>query len=182
MINEVIKIISRTIAPIKRKILLMVAHGIMEEIKDSGPLQLAQATYLEGETKDSIRVMHYFGFSSNAPVGSECVAVSVGGNRESSVIIATENRDYRIKDLAPGDAVFYNKEGKFIHLKGVNIEMLCSKIKVENDSHELIAVLVEWMEKVLTSQNITAIGPQPMTADSIQALTLVKQKLETFKI
>lgn len=181
-IEDVVKIISKTIAPLKRKILLSVAHGIIEATKDDGPLQIIQATYLEGETKNDVRKMHHFGFSSHAPKDSECIAVSVAGNREASVIIATENREFRFKGLSEGDAVFYNKEGKFVHLKGENIEALCSKIKIENDDHELIAVLVEWMDAMIIQKNITAIGPQPFTDETITALTQVKEKLETFKI
>lgn len=180
-IDDVVKIISKTIAPLKRKVLLSIAHGIIEATQDDGGIQLVKATYMADETKNDVRKMHHFGFSSNAPAGSDAIAVSVAGNREASVIIATENREFRFKGLAEGDAVFYNKNGKLIHLKGDNIEALCSKIKIENDSHELITVLIEWMDEVLTSKNLTGIGPQPMTPDSIAALTAVKEKLETFK-
>lgn len=180
-VDDVIKIISKVIAPLKRKILLSVAHGLIEATKDDGPIQLVQATFLADETKNDVRKMHHFGFSSNAPAGSELIAVSVAGNREAAVIIASENREFRHKGLDEGDAIIYNKNGKLIHLKGDNIEALCSKIKIENDSHELIAVLVEWTEKAIAAKNITAIGPQPMDPGSIAALEVVKAKLETFK-
>jgi len=181
-IEDVIKIAKKVIDPIRRKTLLMIGHGIIEAAKDGGPLQAIQATFLADETKDDVRKMHHFGFSSNPPVGSECIAVSVGGNRESSVVIASEHRDFRFKNLAPGDCVFYNKNGKFIHLKGGNAEMLVSKIKIDNGSNELIAVLVEWMDEMIIAKNITGIGPQPLDPETITALTAVKTKLETFKV
>lgn len=119
-IDDVVKIISKTIAPLKRKVLLSIAHGIIEATKDDGDLQFIQATYMADETKNDVRKMHHFGFSSHAPKGSECIAVSVAGNREASVIIATENREFRFKNLGEGEVAIYSKDGDYIHLKDGN--------------------------------------------------------------
>ncbi len=134
-IDDVVKIISRSIAPLKRKILLSVAHGIIEATKDDGGLQFIQATYLEGETKNDVRKMHHYGFSSHAPVGSECIAVSVAGNREASVVIATENREFRFKALKDGEVAIYTKEGDHIHFKNGNeIEVKTKTLTVEAEN------------------------------------------------
>lgn len=119
-IEDIVKIISRTIAPLKRKVLLSIAHGIIQASKDDGDLQFIQATFLEGETKSDVRKMHHFGFNSHAPAGSECIAVSVAGNREASVVIATENREFRFKNLGEGEVAIYSKDGDYIHLKDGN--------------------------------------------------------------
>lgn len=119
--DDVLKIISRAIKPLQRKILLSIAHGIIEESKDDGPLQFIQATFLEGETKNNVRKMHHFGFTSSAPPGSECIGVSVAGNREAVVVIATENREFRFKNLGNGETAIYSKDGDYIHLKGGNV-------------------------------------------------------------
>ena len=135
-IEDVVKIISKTIAPLKRKILLSVAHGIIEATKDDGDLQFIQATYLEGETKNDVRKMHHFGFSSHAPKGSECIAVSVAGNREASVVIATENREFRFKNLGEGEVAIYSKDGDYIHLKdgnAIDIKTKTLTIDAENE-------------------------------------------------
>lgn len=130
-IDDIVKIISRTIAPLKRKVLLSIAHGIIEASKDDGPLQFIQATYMADETKNDVRKMHHFGFSSHAPKGSECIAVSVAGNREASVIIATENREFRFKNLGEGEVAVYSKDGDFIHFKnGKAIEISTNALTI----------------------------------------------------
>lgn len=136
-IEDIINIVSRVIAPLKRKILLSVAHGLIEASKDDGPLQFIQATYLEGETKNDVRKMHHFGFSSHAPKGSECIAVSVAGNREASVIIATENREFRFKNLGDGEVAIYSKSGDYIHLKDGNAIDIKTKTLTINADDEI---------------------------------------------
>jgi len=178
---DLIKFISRAIAPIKRKIALTVGRGLLLAIKDSEGLQQVQLTLLADEVKDQVELMGHFGFTSNSPIGSEAVMLSVGGNREHGIIIATEHRDKRLKDVASGDSATYNGNGKYVWLKGDDIELLLSKFKVENDSHELMVVLVEWMEKVIEGETLTAIGPQPWTPETVVLLEEVKAKLETFK-
>jgi len=178
-----LKIIGRYLTQLKNKIALMVARGAIASVSDSASIQLVQAGFLADEVKDKVESFGHFGLVSVPPAsGTECIGVSVSGSRDNMVIVATENRQYRKKGLPPGTSGLYNKNQKYILLKENNIEMLLSKIKVENDQHELIAVLVELIEKIVESKNITGIGPQPLTADSIAAINAVKTKLETFKV
>jgi phage gp45-like len=107
--------------------------------------------------------------------------LSVGGNRDHGIVIATEHRDHRFKNLDEGDTVLYNKNGKYIHLKGDNIEALVSKLKIENDSHEMVAVLSEFMQEVIDGLTFTAIGPQPWIPATKAKLEAVKTKMDTFK-
>lgn len=155
-IDDIVKVISRAIAPLKRKILLSVAHGLIEATKDDGDLQFIQATYLEGETKNDVRKMHHFGFSSHAPVGSECIAVSVAGNREASVIIATENREFRFKALNDGEVAIYSKEGDFIHLKQNNEIEISTKTLIVNATDEVTVNTKTANVNASTAANITS--------------------------
>lgn len=180
--SDLIKFFNKAMAPIKRKVLLMVARGIMLAIKDGGSIQIAQGSFLADETKDQVEVFNHFGFTSNPPSQTECIMLSVGGNREHSVIIATENRDLRLKDLPSGDSAMYNKNGKYIKLLGDNADILVEKLKITNSSHELVAVLSEWMDEIIKGKTITAIGPQPWDPGTVILLQAVKDKLDTFKV
>jgi len=155
-IDDVVKIISKTIAPLKRKIILSIAHGLIEATKDSGDLQFIQATYLEGETKNDVRKMHHFGFSSHAPKGSECIAVSVAGNREASVIIATENREFRFKNLGEGEVAIYSKDGDYIHLKDGNAIDIKTKTLTIDAEDEVTVNTKTANVNASTGANITA--------------------------
>jgi phage baseplate assembly protein V len=136
-IDDILKIFSRAIRPLQRKVLLMVGHGIIEAVKDGGDLQFIQATFLADETKNDVRKMHHFGFSSSPPEGTECIAVSVAGNRESSVIIATENREFRFKNLGDGEVAVYSKSGDFIHFKKDNEIEISTKKLIINSADEV---------------------------------------------
>ena len=151
-IDDIVKIISRAIAPLKRKILLSIAHGLIEATKDDGDLQFIQATYLEGETKNGVRKMHHYGFSSHAPPGSECIAVSVAGNREASVIIATENREFRFKNLGEGEVAISSKDGDFIHLKDGNaIDIKTSTLTIDASDTTIKGTLT--VEGIVTAED-----------------------------
>ena len=180
--SDLVKFLNKGMAPLKRKILLMIGRGIMLSVKDSEKIQQSQASFYKDEIKGDIEVFNSFGFTSNPPKDTECIMLSVGGNREHGVIIATENRELRLKDLPPGASAQYNKNGKYIKLLDDNAELSIEKIKIENASNELIAVLSEFMDEVIKGKTITGIGPQPLDPATVITLNAVKDKLDTFKI
>lgn len=181
-IEDVLKILRQYIAPLKRRVQLMVGRAIITAANDSTNIQQVSVKIYADDVKDKTESFSQFGFTSNPPNGTECIILSVGGNRDHSVIVATENRDLRLKGLAPGDSAQYNKNGKYIKLIGDDCEMLLSKLKIENDSNELIAVISEWMDEVSKGLVITAIGPQPWDPATKTKLEAVKAKLDTFKV
>lgn len=181
-IDSLIKFFNKAIAPLKRKVQLMIGRSVLTAISDSPNIQLCNVNLLADETKDQVEVFNHFGFSSNPPPGSEGIMLSIGGNREHGVIVAHEHRDHRYKDLPSGDSILYNKNGKYIWIKGNDIEMLLSKIKIENDSHEAITVISDFMDKVINGYVFTAIGPQQWMPDTKALLQAEKDKFDTFKV
>lgn len=183
MIDDIKRVITQTVNPLKNKILLMIGRGIVTTTNDTTPTQQIQATLLADEVKDQIESFNHFGFTSNPPSGSECIMVSVAGSRDHGVIIATENRKLRLKGLKPGESAQYNKNGKYIWIKENDyIEMTLEKLKIENANHEMISVLSEFMDEVIKGLTITAIGPQPWEPGTKAKLEAVKEKLDTFKV
>lgn len=181
--DEIRRAVTQMVMPLKNRIFLLVGRGIIQAVDDKQKLQLVQAALLADEIKDQIEVFNHFGFTSNAPVGSEIIMVSVGGSRDHGVIIASEHREKRLKDLKPGESAQYNLNGKYIWLKdNDNFEMLLSKLKIQNDSHEMVAVLSEFMDEVIKGLTITAIGPQPWEPGTKAKLEAVKEKMDTFKV
>lgn len=173
---------NRAIEPFKNRLMLMVNRAVITSTNDSKAIQTVQVKVLAGETKKEVPCIQHFGFSSHAPASSDAIMISVNGNRENSAIIGSENREFRFKSLDEGDAVIYNKGGKFVHVKGENVEMLLDKLIINNSSHEMVSVLSEFMQGVIDGLNETAIGPMPLTPATIAALTLIKDKLDTFKV
>ena len=184
-VDDLRKFITSMVAPLKRKVNLMVSRAVVASIKDSGGLQLMQLKLLADEVTDDAENFQEFGFISKPPAGSEAIALSVGGNREHIVIVATNNRagrEFAQALIDDGDSIFFNNSQKYLMLKGNNLEGKVDKVKIENASNELISVLVEWLDQHIINRNITGIGPQPLFPADKAAMEAIKTKLESFKV
>jgi phage baseplate assembly protein V len=182
MKDVIVRVFNQLIGPIKRSVLLMIGRGVLMAVDSSKDIQLIKLRLLADENKDKTEMMQHFGFTSNPPVNSDLVFLSIGGNRDHGVVIASESRQYRLKNVAPGDSAIYNQAGKYLWIKGNNIEGLVSKIKINNQNHELIAVLHEYMTAVKDGLVVTALGPMPWTPATKTQLENIIAKIETFKI
>ncbi len=160
----------------------MIGRGILTAIDSTKDIQTVKLTLLADETKDQTEVFQHFGFRSAIPRDSDLICLSVGGNRDHMIVIGSESRQYSIKGLSEGDSIFYNKNGKYLWLKGDNLEGLVEKIKINNAQHELISVLIEYFEKNRDGKNLTALGPMPKDPATVTELTEVIDKLKTFKV
>lgn len=179
--RDFVKAFNRLIAPLKRKVQSIAVRGLVQLTKDSGGTQTGQATLLAEEVEDQIEFFSNYGHTSRPPKSSECVIIHIGGNKEIPIVIATNHRDSRLKNLEEGDSALYNIKGKYLWLKGDDLFGLVSKIKIENEENELMSVLSEFMDETIKGKTLTAIGPQPWDAVTIQKLQAVKAKLDTFK-
>ena len=55
------------------------------------------------------------------------------------------------------------------------------KLQISNNTNELITVLSDLVNELISALVITSIGSQPFVPDTIAALTLLKSKIDTFK-
>lgn len=176
-----LKAFNRLIAPLKRKVQSIAVRGLIQLTKDSGDVQTGQLTLLADEIEDKVEFFFNYGHTSRPPKNSECVLIHIGGNKEHPIVVASNHRASRLKNLEEGDSALYNMNGKYLWLKKDDLFGLVSKIKIENEQHELISVLSEFMDEVEKGLTLTAIGPQPWDAITKQKLQAVKAKLDTFK-
>lgn len=136
MIDSVIQLLE----PLSRRISLLVARGVIRLTKDGGAgNQRLQADLLAGETRDDLERVQEYGFTSRPKSGSEAVVIFPGGNREFGLVIAVDDRRYRLKSLQEGEVALYTDEGDRVHLKrGGLIEIqAASKVVVNSPSVEL---------------------------------------------
>jgi phage baseplate assembly protein V len=104
----------------QRRIRLMVGRAIIRLVNDAARVQEAQVTLLEDETRDGVERFQEYGFTSVPLPGAEAIMVSVSGNRDHGVIIAVEDRRYRLTGIEGGEVALYTDEGDKIHLKRGN--------------------------------------------------------------
>lgn len=116
--------VQRLMQPLRNRVMLMVARGVLKLTNDKGGLQTAQISLLEDELRDKVERVQDYGFTSNPLEGAEAITIFVGGNRDHGLIIKVDDRRYRLKGLKGGEVAVYTDEGDFIHMKrGRNIEV-----------------------------------------------------------
>lgn len=103
--------------PLARRVAMMVARCVVKMTSDAPAMQEVQASLLEGELRDGMERFQNYGFTSHPHPGAEGVAVFVGGGRDHGLVIAVDDRRYRIKSMKQGEVAIYTDEGDSIHLK-----------------------------------------------------------------
>ena len=103
----VIRVVERLIAPLRRRVLLMIGRAVVRLIDDSTPTQRMQVEALSGEILDDVERVQQYGFSSCPPRGARAVLLSVGGMRQHPVVIAAEAPEYRAAARTGGEVSLY---------------------------------------------------------------------------
>lgn len=130
-----IEAIQKLTEDMRGKVRLMVGRAILAAIGDAGPIQTAQARLLADEMHDDMERVQEYGFTSVPLPGAEAVVVFVGGNRDHGLIVATDDRRYRIKGQQGGEVAIYTDEGDTIILKrGRTVEITTQTLLVKASS------------------------------------------------
>lgn len=135
--NQFIRAINQLIAPIRRRVRLMISRAVLSAISDGAGIQLVQVKLLDGEVRDGVERFQDYGFTSVPLPGAEGVAGCISGSRDHAVIIKMDDRRYRIKGLQPGEVAFYTYKDKEDHKHRIifkndgSIEVLGKNITVK---------------------------------------------------
>lgn len=105
------------------KIARIFGLGRITQVNDSGVTQMLQIKLNEQESRDDTIRFAEYGFSSNPPVGTDCVLISFGGERNASMIIATNNQTHRFKNLASGESVLFDDKGQSVYLTASGLKI-----------------------------------------------------------
>ena len=112
-----IKTMRKIIEPTVRKARLMVGRAVVQMVNDAAKMQALQVTLLAGETRAGVERFQEYGFTSNPQPGAEACMVCVGGNRDHGIVIAVDDRRYRLTGLQSGEVAIYTDEGDKVVLK-----------------------------------------------------------------
>jgi phage baseplate assembly protein V len=110
-------LIHQATADMRDRMRLMVGRAILAAVNDAGAIQTAQADCLADETHDDVERIQQYGFTSVPLAGAEAVLVFPAGNRDHGLIIAVDDRRYRLKALSAGEVALYTDEGDNVTLK-----------------------------------------------------------------
>ena len=123
--------------PLERRIKQIASRAVIKLVNDSLKLQELQIVGLSGETLDGVERFQEYGFTSHPQSGAEAITLSVGGNRSHAVIVAVDDRRYRLKGLEAGEVALYDDLGQKIVLKRDRIEVESPKVVVISDDISL---------------------------------------------
>lgn len=116
-----IQAIAKMTEDMRGKINLMIGRALLAAVNDAGAIQTAQAQLLADEVQDDAERVQTYGLTSVPHEGAEAVVVFVGGNRDHGLIIAVEDRRYRLTGLAAGEVALYDDLGQKVHLTRAGI-------------------------------------------------------------
>lgn len=128
-------------------------RGTLNLVKSADNIQKAQVSGLADETLQDVELMQQFGLTSVPPAGTQVVVLPMGGETTHSIVIATENGSFRVKNLKSGETAVYDESGSTIILKqGRLIEIDCDILKITATKKvDISSPLVE-TDRVLTAQ------------------------------
>jgi phage baseplate assembly protein V len=108
--------LDRELAPLIRRLGMMLARGELTAVNDAGGIQQMQVGLLAGETADAVERFQNYGLSSSPPAGGDALVCFLGGNRDHGVVVAVNDRGSRPTGLASGEVVLYNNQNVSLRL------------------------------------------------------------------
>jgi len=122
-----LRAVEKIMAPALRRVALMVGRAVLELVDDGKPLQAVQLSLLADEVRSNVERIQQYGFTSHPHPGAEGVALAVGGSRDHLVVVAVDDRRYRLRGLAQGEVAIYTDEGDQVVIRrGGVIEVTAS--------------------------------------------------------
>ena len=96
------------------RVRLMVGRAVLAAVDDGRKFQSLQLQLLADEVREHCERFQNYGYTSHPHPGAEAIAVAVGGSRDHVVVIAVDDRRYRLTGLAEGEVAMYSDEGDTI--------------------------------------------------------------------
>ena len=119
----------RALRPLALRVSHLIGWALIDSTEDEQGIQNAQVTARAGEVHAGVPRFQQYGLTSRPLPGAEAVLASLGGIREHTVILAVDDRRYRIQGLEEGEVAIYTDEGDAIHLKrGGTIQVTASAL------------------------------------------------------
>lgn len=122
--------VRQALAPLQRRVLLMLRRAIVRVVTDDAGIQLVQVDGLAGETVDRCERLQSYGFTSVPLPGAEAILSGAGGIRSHPLVLAIDDRRYRLRGLAGGEVAIYDDQGQTIVLHRDRIEVTAPKVVV----------------------------------------------------
>jgi len=101
----------------------MICRGVITLVDDSLKLQSVQVESLADRVHDRVERFQNWGFSSSPPLNTEAICLAVGGDQAHYVVVATDDRATRPKNLLVNQACLYDNNGIKVLLTSAGVEI-----------------------------------------------------------
>ncbi|MCL9999231.1 MAG: phage baseplate assembly protein V [Erythrobacter sp.] len=110
----------------------MVARAIVRLVDDARQAQELQLELLTDESQDAVERFQNYGLTSVPHAGAEALVVFAGGLRSHGVVLAVEDRRYRLTGLEEGEVALFDDLGNVIKLGRERIDVTAvTELRVE---------------------------------------------------
>lgn len=110
----------------------MVARAIVRLVDDARQAQELQIELLSDESQDAVERFQNYGLTSVPHAGAEALVVFAGGLRSHGVVLAVEDRRYRLTGLQDGEVALFDDLGNVIKLGRERIDVIAvTELRVE---------------------------------------------------
>lgn len=104
-------------APLLSRVQMMVSRAVVRIVNDALKLQGLQVELLDSEAQEEVERFQNYGMSARPKDGAEAIILCVGGLRSHAVVIAVDDRRYRLRNLEEGEVALYDDQGRVVHLR-----------------------------------------------------------------
>lgn len=119
--------LQRALRPLGQRVTMMIGRAVLQLVDDARAMQTLQVSLLDGELRGDAERFQNYGFTSHPLPGAEAVVLSVAGSRDHMLVVAVDDRRYRVQGLAEGEVAIYTDEGDQIVIKrGGTVEVLAA--------------------------------------------------------
>lgn len=147
------------------RVMMMIARGVLRGVTDSSSRQTLQVELLKGEVRDGIERMQNYGFTSH-PTGGDVAVMFLGGNREQGIVVAVDDRRYRLTTLQAGEVAIYDDLGN-------KVELLRDMVKVTAVQHlQAEAPTTALVSAVTITGSLTVEGETTLNGNTTTAGTI----------
>lgn len=122
--DRVTLIFNHLIRPLKRRVMLMISRAVIKIVNDAEGIQKVQAVGYGDELLENVERFQEYGLTSRPKGNAEAVVAAVAGGRSHTIVIAVDDRRFRLRNLEAGEVALYDDLGQKVHLKrdGIYVE------------------------------------------------------------
>jgi len=152
--------LNRLLSPLSRRVALMVSRAIVNVVRDDLQLQGVQISLLADEVRDDVERFQPYGLTSHPHPGAEGIAVCVAGSRDHAVVIAVDDRRYRLTGLEAGEVALYDDMGHAVHLTrdGIVIKGAGQPVTINDTPQVNVQAALHVTGTITTDSDVVAAG------------------------